>query len=58
MWPFLWLLLQVFPQLGQVLLFLENVTRAWKVRDGRAYSAEFWPDAEIVNVFGGVLSGG
>lgn len=37
--------------------FLENVTKAWEARDGRAYAAAFWPDAEIVNVFGGVMNG-
>ena len=37
--------------------FLETVTKAWEARDGRAYAAAFWPDAEIVNVFGGVMNG-
>ena len=37
--------------------FIEGVTKAWEARDGRAYAAAFWPDAEIVNVFGGVMAG-
>ena len=37
--------------------FLEHVTKAWEARDGRAYAAAFWPDAEIVNVFGGLMNG-
>lgn len=35
--------------------FVDNLTKAWESRNGRAYAAEFWPDAEIVNVFGGVM---
>jgi len=37
--------------------FIERVMKAWEARDGRAYAAAFWPDAEIVNVFGGVMAG-
>jgi uncharacterized protein (TIGR02246 family) len=37
--------------------FVERVMKAWQARDGRAYAAAFWPDAEIVNVFGGVMAG-
>jgi uncharacterized protein (TIGR02246 family) len=37
--------------------FIERIMKAWQARDGRAYAAEFWPDAEIVNVFGGVMAG-
>ena len=37
--------------------FIETVTKGWEARDGRAYAAAFWPDAEIVNVFGGVMDG-
>ena len=37
--------------------FIEDVTKAWEARDGRAYAAAFWPDAEIVNVFGAVMAG-
>lgn len=37
--------------------FIESVAKAWEARDGRAYAAAFWPDAEIVNVFGGVMAG-
>ena len=31
--------------------------KAWEARDGRAYADQFWPDAEIVNVFGSVMNG-
>src|SRR5687768_16371355 len=32
-----------------------NMTKAWNSHDGHAYAAEFWPDAEFVNVFGGIM---
>jgi len=32
-----------------------NMTKAWNSHDGVAYAAEFWPDAEFVNVFGGIM---
>jgi len=32
-----------------------NMTKAWNSHDGTAYAAEFWPDAEFVNVFGAIM---
>ena len=37
--------------------FVERVMNAWAARDGRAYTDQFWPDAETVNAFGGVING-
>ena len=34
---------------------LMNLMKAWNNHDGKAYAAEFWPDAEFINVFGGVM---
>ena len=33
-----------------------NLMKAWNSHDGKAYAAEFWPDAEFVNVFGGIMN--
>jgi uncharacterized protein (TIGR02246 family) len=34
-----------------------SLTKASAARNGKAWAAEFWPDAEFVNVFGGVMEG-
>jgi uncharacterized protein (TIGR02246 family) len=34
-----------------------GLTKAWETHDGTAYAAQFWPDAEFVNVFGHVMEG-
>jgi uncharacterized protein (TIGR02246 family) len=33
------------------------LTAAFHAHDGRAFAAEFWPDAEFMNVFGQVVTG-
>ena len=34
---------------------LMSLMKAWNAHDGYAYAAEFWPDAEFINVFGGIM---
>ena len=34
---------------------VNNMMQAWRDHDGHAYAAEFWPDAEFVNIFGAVM---
>jgi uncharacterized protein (TIGR02246 family) len=36
---------------------VEALTAAYRARDGRAFAAQFWPDAEFMNVFGQVVTG-
>jgi uncharacterized protein (TIGR02246 family) len=36
---------------------VEQLTAAYRARDGHAYAALFWPDAELMNVFGQVVTG-
>lgn len=33
------------------------LSAAWEKRDGVAWGDMFWPDAEFINVFGGVMTG-
>src|SRR5687768_14942334 len=36
---------------------VERLTAAYRARDGQAYAALFWPDAELMNVFGQIVTG-
>lgn len=36
---------------------VDELTAAYRARDGHAFAALFWPDAEFMNVFGQVVSG-
>jgi uncharacterized protein (TIGR02246 family) len=36
---------------------VEALTAAYRARDGAAFAAQFWPDAEFMNVFGQVVTG-
>jgi uncharacterized protein (TIGR02246 family) len=37
--------------------FVRALSDAWANHDGNAWGALFWPDAEFVNVFGGIMTG-
>jgi uncharacterized protein (TIGR02246 family) len=34
-----------------------GLERAWNAGDGSAFAAEYWPDAEFVNIFGMIMDG-
>jgi uncharacterized protein (TIGR02246 family) len=34
-----------------------SLDRAWNAGDGWAFAAEYWPDAEFVNIFGMIMDG-
>jgi uncharacterized protein (TIGR02246 family) len=36
---------------------LERLAHAWNVSDAGAWAAEYWPDGELINILGAVLSG-
>jgi uncharacterized protein (TIGR02246 family) len=36
---------------------VSNLETAWNTGNGKAYAAEYWPDAELINIFGSVVEG-
>ncbi len=45
------------PEASPAYRVVANLERAWNSGDGEAFAAEYWPNGELVNIFGSVVEG-